>query len=66
MQWQPSVAMAPGGGFLVAWMGEDGIYGRLYDAAGSPRTGEILLSDANAVGPSSPHVAASAGGSLVA
>jgi hypothetical protein len=68
LQWQPAVAMAPDGGYLVVWAaGSGGIYGRLYDASGNPRTGEILVSTPNAdSGQYAPRVAASSkGGFLV-
>jgi hypothetical protein len=68
LQWMPTVAMAPDGGYLVVWAaGSGGVYGRLYDAAGKPRTGEFRVSDPNA-DPSqyAPRVAASSkGGFLV-
>jgi hypothetical protein len=68
MQWQPAVAMTPGGGFLVVWKSEGEILSRLYDASGAPRTGEIRLGDSEDVFiyEAGPRVAASPwGGFLV-
>ncbi len=56
-QGQEAVASMPGGGFVVAWfseppgavpaLGQDGdglgVFGRLFDASGSPLTGEIQI-----------------------
>jgi S-layer family protein len=45
---QPSVAMAPGGEFVVVWVGPDGnyytdVFGQRYDAAGSPAGAEFRV-----------------------
>ncbi|HEV2843450.1 MAG TPA: hypothetical protein VG477_01280 [Thermoanaerobaculia bacterium] len=48
-QRDPSVAIGPDGGFLVTWTGpspgtaESDAFGRFYDAAGQPLTGEVRL-----------------------
>jgi hypothetical protein len=53
----PAVAVAPDGSFMTVWSREplpqDGtadVFGRVFDAAGNPRTGEIRLSDTPLLG----------------
>jgi hypothetical protein len=67
----PSVAMAPGGAFVVVWTsaGEDGsdtgIFGRRYDASGSPQ-GAVFRANTYTQGDQSqPHVAMDPTGAFV-
>src|SRR5215216_2841507 len=39
----PSVAIHASGNFLVAWEGVEAVLGRVFDASGAPRTGEIEI-----------------------
>jgi len=39
----PSVAIHASGNFLVTWEGADAVLGRVFDASGAPRTGEIEI-----------------------
>jgi hypothetical protein len=60
-QWEPAVAVGPDGGFMVVWQGPPaGLQGRLYDAAGRPRGGEIVLAASSQ--PEQPRVAADVSG----
>src|SRR5436305_9722454 len=60
-QWQPAVAVGPDGGLMVVWQGPPaGLQGRLYDAAGRPRGGEIVLAASSQ--PEQPRVAADVSG----
>jgi hypothetical protein len=60
-QWEPAVAVGPDGGFMVVWQGPPaGLQGRLYDAAGRPRGGEIVLAASSQ--PERPRVAADVSG----
>jgi hypothetical protein len=60
-QTNPAVAVGPDGGFMVVWQGPPtGLQGRLYDAAGRPRGGEIALATAGQ--PQQPRVAADVSG----
>ena len=52
-----SVAMGPGGGFLVAWQGQANIYARRFDAAGAPLGGEFVANADPSGVRSSPRVA---------
>jgi hypothetical protein len=58
----PAVAIGPDGGFMIVWYGETGAYGRIYDAGGRPRGGEILLNAPGSSQPDAPRVAADASG----
>jgi hypothetical protein len=58
----PAVAAGPDGGFMIVWHGETGAYGRIYDAGGHPRGGEILLNAPGSSLPDAPRVAADASG----
>lgn len=61
-QTNPAVAVGPDGGFMVVWQGPPaGLQGRLYDAAGHPRGGEIVL-PLSAVNAQQPRVAADVSG----
>jgi hypothetical protein len=74
MQRGPDVAAGPGGGYMVVWesdwpTGPDNyldVYGRLYDSAGNPRTGELRLNDTTAGGQYGVHIAASSTGEFMA
>ncbi|HET9211746.1 MAG TPA: hypothetical protein VFR03_15165 [Thermoanaerobaculia bacterium] len=60
-QREPAVAAGPDGGFMVVWKGPPaGLQGRLYDSAGRPRGGEIVL--AASAQPEQPRVAADVSG----
>jgi hypothetical protein len=60
-QASPAVAVAPDGGFAVAWLGTPGLWVRFFDPAGRPRGGELRL-DTVAALPEQPRVAADAAG----
>jgi hypothetical protein len=66
---RPSVAMNPGGSFVVAWVGPgDGsgdVFARRFDAAGNPQGGELLVNTSAAGYQRMPSVATGAGGSFV-
>ncbi len=70
----PAVAVAPDGSFMTVWSreplpqnGTADIFGRVFDAAGSPRTGEIHLNDTPLLGyQPRAQVAASATGEFMA
>jgi hypothetical protein len=62
----PAVAMAPDGSFLVAWSTVSDVLGRVYDATGAPRTGDIRLNDTALSGGREVHVAANAAGEFLA
>jgi hypothetical protein len=62
----PAVAAGPDGGFMIVWHGETGAYGRIYDAGGHPRGGEILLNALGSSLPDAPRVAADASGRFMA
>jgi len=58
----PAVAVGPDGGFMIVWQGPPaGLQGRLYDASGRPRGGEIVLSPGAAM-PQQVRVEADASG----
>lgn len=70
----PAVAMAPDGSFMVVWTqspgavstSPSGLFGRLYDAAGNPRTGEIRLDETPPTGSQlRARVAANAAGNFM-
>ncbi|MFL6235585.1 MAG: hypothetical protein ACJ76N_20785 [Thermoanaerobaculia bacterium] len=72
----PSVAVAPEGGFMVVWTQNAhpavssppiDLFGRIYDAAGTPRTGELRLNDTPLTGyqPRARVAANAAGGYMV-
>lgn len=67
-QYAPAVAMADNGRFLVAWAnfqtGSQGIYGRVYDSAGSPLSGDFQISS-NTNLAFDPHAAMDADGDFV-
>ena len=58
----PAVAVGPDGGFMIVWAGETGAFGRIYDAGGQPRGGEIMLNTPGSSLPDAPRVAADASG----
>ena len=67
MQWHPAVAFGPDGGFMVVWSGDSppydsDVYGRVYDAQGNPRGGEIRINDYRQGDQTHPRVAAAFGG----
>ncbi|HEY3568346.1 MAG TPA: hypothetical protein VGP73_10480 [Thermoanaerobaculia bacterium] len=71
-QWQQAVAVAPDGSSMVVWAsgpsgpgGGTDIYGRVYGADGTPRTGEILINEVQEGNQSAPRVAAGPGGFMV-
>ena len=71
-QWTPSVATQSDGSFFVSWVSQggqdgsyDGVYGRLYDAAGTPMTSEFLINTVTNYDQRYPSVAALAGGGFV-
>jgi hypothetical protein len=58
----PAIATGPDGGFMIVWQGDPGgLQGRLYDSAGRPRGGEIVLAP-GATRPQQPRVAADSSG----
>jgi hypothetical protein len=63
-QSEAEVVAAAGGGFLVLWSSqtqdgdEDGVYVRLYDAAGNPRGGEFQANSYTTEGQQDPHAVA--------
>jgi hypothetical protein len=61
-QASPAVAIAPDGGYAVAWLGTPGLWVRFYDPAGQPRGGEIRLDTVPGVFLEQPRVAADASG----
>jgi hypothetical protein len=69
----PAVAVAPGGGFMAVWTrepiptnGSAKVFGRLFDAAGNPRTGEIQLNTAPVGSGARARVAVSSSGEFMA
>ncbi|MEA2605176.1 MAG: hypothetical protein QOF89_6168 [Acidobacteriota bacterium] len=75
MQRSPDVAIGPDGGSLVVWSGDTplpaggvriDVYGRFYDAQGSPRGGERRLNEAQAGDQLRARVAAAQGGGFMA
>jgi hypothetical protein len=70
-QFSPALAPLPQGGFVVAWTayGQDGshngIFGRLFSAAGAPITGEIAVNTYTTNAQSFPAVAADGQGGFV-
>ena len=60
-QRSPAVAVAPDGGFAVAWLGSPGLWIRFYDPAGRPRGGEVRV-DTVAEPDEPPGLAADASG----
>ncbi len=74
-QYLPAVAMAPDGSFMVVWTqnadpfgSRFDLFGRIYNANGSPRTGEIRLNETPLTGGYQPRarVAANAAGAFMA
>jgi hypothetical protein len=70
----PAVAVAPDGSFMTVWTreslsgnGQADFVGRIYDAAGTPRTGEIRINDTPLTGfhPRARVAANAAGGFMV-
>jgi len=70
----PAVAVAPDGNFMTVWTreplpanGQADFVGRIYDAAGNPRTGEIRINDTPLTGyhPRARVAANAAGGFMV-
>jgi hypothetical protein len=61
-QSSPAVAVAPDGGFAVAWLGNPGLWVRFYDLFGKPRGGERRLDTVAGVSPEQPRVAADSAG----
>jgi hypothetical protein len=66
-QGDASVAMMPGGGFVVVWAGrgqgdQDGVFMRIYNADGVALTGEILVNQTVAGRQAKPAVAVGPGG----
>jgi hypothetical protein len=70
-QWRPTVAGLRDGGFAVAWMSWEqdgwgqGIFGRTFDADGTPRGGEFAVNTTTFEHQDYPDLAATADGSLV-
>ncbi len=64
-QWIPSIAMAPGGNSVVAWISTGGIFGQRYDAAGAPAGNEFLVSGTTTDPKNSPSVDADGAGNFV-
>jgi hypothetical protein len=70
-QWQPSIAVFPAGGFVIAWVsigqtGADaGVYAQLYDSAGKARGTEVAVSTTMVDAQSKPAVASRNDGSFV-
>ncbi|HEX7182999.1 MAG TPA: hypothetical protein VF756_14250 [Thermoanaerobaculia bacterium] len=65
MQRQPAIASDPQGNFLVVWESEAGVWGRLYDASGNPRGGEIRIHQQAPDYQGAPQVAAGPEGYVV-
>lgn len=70
-QYQPSVAAAPDGGFIVAWTSEgqdggepglSGVYARRFGPGGAPAGGEFLINTETEGRQKTPSVSVSAGG----
>ena len=70
-QFAAAVAGEPGGPYLVVWQstGQDGsgagVYGRLFDASGSPLTGELRLAQTSAGDQITPAAAWSPAGTFL-
>jgi len=71
-QYAVSVAPAAGGGFVVVWQGypvtEDvdvGLFGRRFDAEGTPVAGDFRIDPTPSADPGRPRVAADAAGNFV-
>jgi hypothetical protein len=69
-QYRASVAMTPTGEFVVAWEGAsagdgDGISARLFDASGTPTTGEFVVNSSTAYSQYLASVATDAAGNFV-
>ncbi len=73
-QSEPAVAVAPDGKLMVAWSGGPNlvpifrrdVFGRVYDAAGNPLSGEIRLSTTVSSSQERPKVAVNAAGQFMA
>jgi hypothetical protein len=72
---EAAVAVAADGGFVVVWTSgtvalaagnSTDVYGRVFDAAGNPRTGEIRLNQAFTGNQMEPRVAVNAAGEILA
>lgn len=70
-QFEPTVAAAADGGFVVVWSGDSlesqrsSVFGRFYDASGTPLTGELRLSGATTNAHTRPVVAVNLDGSFL-
>jgi hypothetical protein len=69
-QYQPAIAMAPGGEFVVVWTGapdgdDGGIGGRLYDAGGVAQGNEFVVNSNTATEQSRPGVGMDGAGNFV-
>lgn len=65
MQRQPAIASDPQGNYLVVWESEGGVWGRLYDASGNPRGGELRIHQQGNDYQGAPQVAAGPEGYVV-
>ena len=70
-QFAPGVAGEPGGPYLVVWQSSSqdgsgaGVYGRLFEASGSPLTGELAIAQTTAGDQITPAVAWSPAGTFL-
>ena len=65
----PEVAIDNDGNFVIVWQGEDaddeGIFARVFDSAGTPQTGEILVNTVTADEQKAPDVTMDADGDFI-
>jgi hypothetical protein len=69
-QWAPTAAVDGAGNFIVAWQGpgdgaNSGVFGRRYDAAGAPLSGEFQINSETVSDQHVPKAAANASGDFV-
>ena len=65
----PEVAIDNNGNFVIVWQGEDadkeGIFARVFDSAGTPKTGEILVNTVTTDAQKAPDVTMDADGDFI-
>jgi hypothetical protein len=68
-QVSPAIAVVSGGGFVVVWRSPDadgnGVFARLFDAAGAPVTGEIAVNATTTDNQGAPTVSVASNGDFV-
>ncbi len=70
-QHDPSIAMKPDGSFVIVWVSDgqdgsfDGIFGQMFDAAGTPQNGEFQINTTTNNSQRAPSAAMDASGNFV-